>query len=1199
MKWLDKFNNGGVQPNYNNSNVSLPPNFKGYGYNNIGNSKNASWDGPVTKMGGTVPGASGMMYARTSGIEPKKAQKGTSKSKVDLASSYFPATKEKLFLPDQDNKQIEIDDQRENYIEEIGVLRNIENGKIDFNKAVNIKDSKEAQAFINRYNDPVTRQKLIDQTGLSNKDIDNIIIRGLKANKTLVDKLEKPDSLAETWVNPMSGEDEMFFKSSVYKNPNVDLHERLHASKLDDLMGGVLQKVLGDATKQKRKDKSIYIPTETKNYLNRPGEAYGNFAEFREELGIKPGEKIDVKKLRKLVKEKNIQSNFYNVFEDDKIVEALNTIAFNDNLPIQNTAQRGKTIPFKDLENPLVNTKSLIEQYSPISEKKGIDNDLLLRQAWKESSFRPNIKNKLGYIGLAQVGNDVIEDYKKANKVNNVNPYNPSDAKKIQEWYMNNLYNSSFANKSNQSEEVRKAKALAAYNYGRGKVVELLNSAKSEGMDIYNSLDWLKKLPKETRDYTNKILGKDKDFNKEYDSISKLPKYQNIINTYNPYPIKLQDGDTVSKEDERRILDYIQLMNMQTKPKGSIRASDTKQTKLSKVKEVALNPLTAMSYIAQNKDIPDNFSRGPRNTLDYALDVINPAQYVEDSKNVVQGSYEGNLGQVGEGLLGVVPMMIEAKNIVKGVDRLGNKYLPNAYKYNPYAFKANPEAYYRGIGREGMEDALQSGVFRARATRPSGVPDASGIRLKGKGFGDVYFSPEFEVADRYGKGFIGEVPKNSANWKILDSPRHASGWSQFSETPIPIEQGRILQKDWLKGYKEIPKPNTTSSLDDVRINKDSQLKISNVGKTNVLGEVVNRSITPIGYDPFTVLASPAELLTPNFLKFKPKTHATKNRLDAWRLYNGLEPNYNTFSKNADNTLSINDFRIEKDKLQSIVDNPKSSFGTMEIEPEFNFGGVHGNGLIIKGVDEQGRKFIDFTDTWDLQPFQSIKGLPKKLKEFEVSSLTGGQPFDLKNRIYYDDAGNFFDHNNNKLIEKVESFSKGVIKENEPADVVMLTTPKIADEKQMDVLKDWNNAQNQKYIKGAGVGAVGTLGGLNYINSKLNKKSKEEAPQYKKGGVIKDNNGYWNPDNWGKPVEINSNRITMKGVNQPLLGISDIGDTKLMKPGKNYKFKGKKVTEFPMAKNGLRQEQKGLVNLDQLTNFTNYNTKQPGGWLDKY
>jgi len=31
-----------------------------------------------------------------------------------------------------------------------------------------------------------------------------------------------------------------------------------------------------------------------------------------------------------------------------------------------------------------------------------------------------------------------------------------------------------------------------------------------------------------------------------------------------------------------------------------------------------------------------------------------------------------------------------------------------------------------------------------------------------------------------------------------------------------------------------------------------------------------------------------------------------------------------------------------------------------------------------------------------------------------------------------------------------------------------------------------------------------------------------------------------------------------------------------------------------AKNGSE-----LTKLDQLTNFTNYNTKQPGGWLDKY
>ena len=114
---------------------------------------------------------------------------------------------------------------------------------------------------------------------------------------------------------------------------------------------------------------------------------------------------------------------------------------------------------------------------------------------------------------------------------------------------------------------------------------------------------------------------------------------------------------------------------------------------------------------------------------------------------------------------------------------------------------------------------------------------------------------------------------------------------------------------------------------------------------------------------------------------------------------------------------------------------------------------------------------------------------------------------------------------------------------------------------------------------------------------LRRKSIIDINDMKEGGVIKDDMGQWKYP--GEITEIGSNQITMQGVPYDVLGISDEGDTKLMKPGKDYKFKGKKVTEFPMAKNGRRQEQKGLVNLDDLTNFTNYNKQQPAGWLSKY
>jgi hypothetical protein len=68
-----------------------------------------------------------------------------------------------------------------------------------------------------------------------------------------------------------------------------------------------------------------------------------------------------------------------------------------------------------------------------------------------------------------------------------------------------------------------------------------------------------------------------------------------------------------------------------------------------------------------------------------------------------------------------------------------------------------------------------------------------------------------------------------------------------------------------------------------------------------------------------------------------------------------------------------------------------------------------------------------------------------------------------------------------------------------------------------------------------------------------------------GSVIKDDRGQWAHP--GEITEINSNNITMEGVDYPVLGVSDTGDTKLMQPGQDYKFKGKKVTEYPQAQNG--------------------------------
>ena len=70
---------------------------------------------------------------------------------------------------------------------------------------------------------------------------------------------------------------------------------------------------------------------------------------------------------------------------------------------------------------------------------------------------------------------------------------------------------------------------------------------------------------------------------------------------------------------------------------------------------------------------------------------------------------------------------------------------------------------------------------------------------------------------------------------------------------------------------------------------------------------------------------------------------------------------------------------------------------------------------------------------------------------------------------------------------------------------------------------------------------------------------------KNGSVIKDDMGQWAHP--GEITEIGSNEITMQGVDYPVLGISDTGDTQMMYPDQDYKFDGNKVTEYPMMKGG--------------------------------
>ena len=74
-----------------------------------------------------------------------------------------------------------------------------------------------------------------------------------------------------------------------------------------------------------------------------------------------------------------------------------------------------------------------------------------------------------------------------------------------------------------------------------------------------------------------------------------------------------------------------------------------------------------------------------------------------------------------------------------------------------------------------------------------------------------------------------------------------------------------------------------------------------------------------------------------------------------------------------------------------------------------------------------------------------------------------------------------------------------------------------------------------------------------------------------GGIISDNQGQWKHP--GDVTKIDGGNITMKGVNYPVLGISNLGEQKMMYPNKDYQFQGaESVIEYPQ----LTEKEKNFI-----------------------
>lgn len=296
---------------------------------------------------------------------------------------------------------------------------------------------------------------------------------------------------------------------------------------------------------------------------------------------------------------------------------------------------------------------------------------------------------------------------------------------------------------------------------------------------------------------------------------------------------------------------------------------------------------------------------------------------------------------------------------------------------------------------------------------------------------------------------------------------------------------------------------------------------------------------------------------------------SKPRYDAWRMYSGLPQRHGTFR--IAETTPINHPSYTQNQLNNLekfsLNDEKRLLSQLPNEYDY-FRFVYNDEDLLNNVNYLKEQLKDINT---LQQ----KGIDFPQSDFTTTNVMGGynRRF-FNNKMEYNDT---WDLDLNGL--KVDKYfgkpfmSHGQLEYSfEPAKKTINTLLRRADKLE----------QNINPFKGKTKYNFDDIKLKNYINTNP---TDFATPKKQTGGKIKtDPNGYWNKENHGKPVRIPSNKITMRGVNQPLLGISDTGDIQIMFPNQEYSFDGSSGVELPLMQDGGYLDWKNKYNLQETPDY---------------
>ena len=620
-----------------------------------------------------------------------------------------------------------------------------------------------------------------------------------------------------------------------------------------------------------------------------------------------------------------------------------------------------------------------------------------------------------------------------------------------------------------------------------------------------------------------------------------------------------------------------------------IKQTGPAQSTASKAWEVLKNPMTAAKIVfnggAKNfRRLPDNFSSGETNAFDIVpglpaqvvqsvvntgKNLLSPVETTKDvskgtvnafsnfytGKNVFNdGSNERALNILGDAAF-AIPAISKAVKPLAGtgdlINNLGNKYLPNAHKLNPKAFKPNVDAYYRGLGKTGLEDAIEMGYLRSNKM--------------GKFGDDLYLSSSFNEAGHYSNNripwtilddgsivddmsrasgidtgkYFAEIPKKSVNAK----PYHINDTQYITNETISLDKVRFLKEDWLRGYKEIPKPKNNFLPNPLAgaFNREEAVK----GLTNILKKNNKSPFLPETQKEFIEnrVSRLKEQNIPKSVKDK-LDKALENHSEVFSYEQGLQPNSLGLNR-GDKTFVFKDAPLSS-KEKGIVsahevghyyeNTPKEA---QEWLKNFNLSGTS-EGRYLKGKPIYSGKNKSF--------FGIDLGKGKELASGHANELRE-RAAQLKDYIQYKDGikGNF-KITESQLDDAIQNYIPNTGLDNNMTEFF----------KSIKNKKGLLNTMNKyplSLIPAVGAGVA--------------------LSQKQQGGITIDPLGYYNPKNpKDQPILIPSNSITMKNqkgkkkLPNKLWAFPNGDAPVLMEKGNDYFFPNStQVLEKPLAQFG--------------------------------